>query len=53
MFEDVMPRKKKKSVVATKRAHFISGIESTLKLEEQILSVQNLMVEGKQCWRAG
>ena len=45
--EDIFPRKKKRAVVATKRAHLISGIESALALEEQILMVQNLTVEGK------
>ncbi|XP_064630986.1 uncharacterized protein LOC135489527 isoform X2 [Lineus longissimus] len=46
---DAIPTKKKKKeklpVVATRRAHLFSNIESACKLEEQLLMVQNTTIE--------
>jgi hypothetical protein len=49
--QDVIPTKKKKKeklpVIATRRAHLISNIESAYKLEEQLLTVQNITIGGE------
>ncbi|ELU04076.1 hypothetical protein CAPTEDRAFT_225603 [Capitella teleta] len=45
--EEYTPKKKKRSTAATKRAHFISGIENCNKLEDQLLAVQNTTLEGE------
>ncbi len=39
-------RKKLKPSVATREAYLINDIISARKLEEQLLSVQNLVIEG-------
>ncbi|RUS88807.1 hypothetical protein EGW08_003437 [Elysia chlorotica] len=42
---DEKPKRDKKSVIATKRANLLSGVESAQKLEEQILTVMNTAIE--------
>ncbi|XP_012934651.1 uncharacterized protein LOC101853915 [Aplysia californica] len=42
---DCNPKKKKKSMISTKRANLLSGAESAQKLEEQVLSVMNTAIE--------
>ncbi|XP_074640808.1 uncharacterized protein LOC141898673 [Tubulanus polymorphus] len=42
---DDPPIKRKKPVVATRRAHLMSDIESARKIEEQLLAVQNSTLE--------
>ncbi|CAH1784655.1 unnamed protein product [Owenia fusiformis] len=43
--DDHIRKKKKVPVVATRRAHLISNIESARKLEEQLLTVMNATIE--------
>ena len=43
--EQFIPPKKKRSAIATKRAHLVSGIENCAKIEEQFLVLQNGNIE--------
>lgn len=42
---EVVPKKKKKTMISTKRANLLSGVESAQKLEDQLLSVMNTAIE--------